>query len=70
MAEFPLEESKYLIDLYSKEGKTKKLIHELKYKGNEEYRNFSREFGLGELLIENSNEFTDSRLYCTCSIAS
>jgi len=42
---------------YRKEGITKKLIHELKYKGNEEIGSF---FGnwLGEILKQN-NEFSD-----------
>jgi competence protein ComFC len=45
---------------YRKEGITKKLIHELKYKGNEEIGSF---FGnwLGEILKQN-NEFSDINL--------
>ncbi|QVY64808.1 ComF family protein [Polaribacter sp. Q13] len=50
-------EKAYSLLFYRKEGITKKLIHELKYKGNEEIGIF---FGnwLGEILKEN-NEFSD-----------
>lgn len=41
---------------YTKEGKTKKLIHHLKYKGNQNIGNFIGKW-FGELLIEN-NQFS------------
>jgi len=42
---------------FSKEGKTKKLIHELKYNGNENIGTFLGNW-IGELLIENK-QFTE-----------
>ncbi len=52
----PLEEANTLLS-FNKEGKTKKLIHELKYNGNENIGTF---FGnwIGELLLENK-QFTE-----------
>ena len=47
----PVEEINTLLS-FSKEGKTKKLIHELKYNGNENIGIFLRNW-IGELLIEN-----------------
>ena len=52
----PLEEANTLLD-YTKEGKTKKLIHELKYNGNENIGTFLGNW-IGELLIENK-QFTE-----------
>lgn len=52
----PLENANTLLS-FSKEGKTKKLIHEFKYKGNENIGEFLGNW-LGELLLEN-NQFTD-----------
>ena len=47
----PVEEINTLLS-FSKEGKTKKLIHELKYNGNENIGIFLGNW-IGELLIEN-----------------
>jgi competence protein ComFC len=52
----PLEETNTLLS-FSKEGKTKKLIHELKYNGNENIGTFLGNW-IGELLIENK-QFTE-----------
>jgi len=63
----PLEETNTLLS-FSKEGKTKKLIHELKYNGNENIGTF-----LGNLDWRTSHRkqtIYRSRFYCTCSITS
>lgn len=52
----PLEEANTLLS-FTKEGKTKKLIHELKYNGNENIGTFLGNW-IGELLFENK-QFTE-----------
>ena len=52
----PLEEANTLLS-FTKEGKTKKLIHELKYNGNENIGAFLGNW-IGELLFENK-QFTE-----------
>ena len=52
----PIEEANTLLS-FAKEGKAKKLIHELKYKGNEHIGAFLGNW-LGELILEN-NQFSD-----------
>lgn len=49
----PIEEANTLLS-FTKEGKTKKLIHQLKYKGNESVGEFLGNW-LGELIIEKSH---------------